>query len=289
MRGPLREPRMPRKPRHLLHADRLPVMGRGGSEMNPKHFSRGTASGLAARARLRTCAVVVALSSSIACGSSAGTSVADGSGGSTASGGAVDHASGGASAHGGALDHNAGGSAGTNVGAAGHDPGGGGASGGSVGTAGSGGTAGGGGTGGAGAGGASGGSAGGAPAPACPATPPTAASACASNGRACFYEDCAGTGRTAATCSNGSWAVQTGACAAVHCIGLPGSMSCASGQVCSVSESGTISGMCVQSTCGKGPITCACANASCASCSVAGNVQQGVTVTCNNCPQGGCA
>jgi hypothetical protein len=183
---------------------------------------------------------------------------------------------------------------GTNVGVAGHDQGVAGASGasgtgGAGGAGGSVGMAGGGGKGGAGAGGAAGGSGGSAQAPACPATPPTAASSCASNGQECFYEDCAGAGLTAATCGNGSWAVQTGACAAVNCFGLPSPMSCAAGQVCSVSESGSIGAMCVESTCGSGPVTCECAHTTCVSCLIQGSVLQGVTVTCNNCPQGGCA
>jgi hypothetical protein len=243
---------------------------------------RGAAHGLAARARLSTCAAVVTLSLNIACGSSADTSQNVGSGGSNANGGTADqYAGGSAGASGGAVDHQAAGSAG--VGVAGHNQAAGGASAGAPSAAGSGGK------GLAGAGSASGGSGGGTLATACPATPPSAASSCALTGQACLYEDCAGAGRTAATCNNGSWAVQTGVCGAVQCIGLPGSMSCASGQVCSVSESGTISGMCVQSTCGTGPVTCECAHASCVNCSIAGNVQQGVTVTCNNCPQGGCA
>ena len=181
---------------------------------------------------------------------------------------------------------------GTNVGAAGHDQGAAGhdqGAGGAGGVGGSVGAAGGGGKGSAGGSGAAGAGGGSAQAPACPATPPTAASSCAANGQACFYEDCAGAGLTAATCDRGSWAVQTGACAAGQCFGLPSAMSCAAGQVCSVSEGGSISAMCAQSTCGSGPITCECAHTTCANCLIQGSVLQGVTVTCNNCPQGGCA
>jgi hypothetical protein len=121
----------------------------------------------------------------------------------------------------------------------------------------------------------------------CPAALPSSGSACLIIGE-CFYEDCAGSGRSAATCSNGAWAVQTAACAATHCIGAGSSPSCAPGQICSISEGGTLVSMCNESTCGTGPVTCACAGALCTNCSITGSVTQGVTVTCNSCPQGGC-
>lgn len=128
---------------------------------------------------------------------------------------------------------------------------------------------------------------------ACPAKPPSFSDSCNAEGRVCSYEDCAGLGRTVAKCERlGSarltWGVQTVACGAVHCLGLPGQMSCAAGQICTVSEGGTISGTCTTSTCGSGPVTCACAHAACTDCAIAGSTEQGFTVTCNTCPQGGC-
>ena len=211
-------------------------------------------------------------------GANAGSAGANGGSGGHATGGGGGAAIGGAAGSSGKAGAAAGGSGGMSGGSGGHATGG--TGGGAAGRDGKGGSAG---------GGATGGTGGVAQAPTCPATAPVSAGSCAVNGQACFYEDCAGAGRTAATCNNGFWTVQEAACAAVQCIGLPSPTSCASGQSCSVTQSGTIGGMCTQPTCGKGPITCACAHASCENCSISGSVQQGITVTCNNCPQGGCA
>ena len=146
----------------------------------------------------------------------------------------------------------------------------------------------------AGAGGGSGapaaGAGGAAQSPVCPGTAPLAASACAAAGQRCFYEDCAGAGRSDASCDNGSWTVHTAACGAVHCTGFASGTSCATGQVCSIIEGGAISTMCAQSSCGSGPVTCACAHASCTNCAITGSPEQGFTVTCvANCPAATCA
>jgi len=201
------------------------------------------------------------------------------SGGSAGASGSGGLAGGGATS--GAAGRNGGGAAGANGGSAG-------TSGGSAGAQG------GGGKGGAGAGGATAGGGGVAQGLACPENPPGTAVSCNSDGQVCFYEDCAGAGRTVATCqrlggARLSWTLQTAACGAVQCVGLPSAMSCTSGQICSVSEGGTIGGMCAESSCGTGPVTCACAHASCTNCAISGGVGQGFTVTCSNCPQGGCA
>jgi hypothetical protein len=125
--------------------------------------------------------------------------------------------------------------------------------------------------------------------PSCPATAPGGASLCTSNAQVCFYEDCAGVGRTVATCSNGTWSVQTAACGAVKCTSYPMvNMSCSSGQVCSVSAGGALLASCVENRCGAGPVTCECA-ASCTTCSISGSLENGVTVTCNACPSNTCA
>ena len=272
---------------------------RDPSEMNPLRTRDRKPQWIPARARLRMLTGIAVLSLGTACGSSQGDpqrSAAAGTAGTTEgvglAGGGASNAAGG---HGGS------GSAGLSGGSAGVPDGGGGASGGNTdargGSAGAGGSAvgaAGGGKGGAGAGGTSGGTGGAAQAPACPTTAPVGASSCDWNGQLCFYEDCAGAGRTIATCqkldsAGFSWSLHNTACGTVHCSGLPGNMSCASGQVCSVSQSGTISGVCEQSACGAGPITCECAHASCTNCAILGSTEQGFTVTCNNCPQGGCA
>lgn len=222
--------------------------------MNRKHLMVGGTAWGTVRVWLRMLGAVASLSLSVACGSAQSDQQSSGAGSAGASG---------------------------SVGLAG-----GGSSGGAVEAAGSGGKG--------GAGGASGGSGGVAQTPACPAVPPPGATSCDSDGQVCFYEDCAGLGRTVATCQKlggprDSWSLQSAACGPVQCVGLPSAMSCASGQVCSVNESGTIAGMCAQSACGTGPLTCACAHASCTNCAISGSVEQGFTVTCNNCPQGGCA
>jgi len=272
-------------------------------EMNPFQTRDRRPEWIPACARSSRLTVIAVLSLSTACGSSPSDTNGSGSAGTAGTKEGVGLAGGGASDA--AGGHNGGGSAGASGGSAGVPSGSSGASGvnsdarggsagagGCVAAAGSGGR-GDAGAGGAGAGGASGGT-GGAQAPACPAAAPVGASSCDWDGQVCFYEDCAGAGRTVATCQKlgapgFSWSLHNTACGTVHCSGLPGTMTCASGQVCSVTQSGTISGMCAQSTCGAGPITCECAQASCTNCAIAGSTEQGFTVTCNNCPQGGCA
>jgi len=275
------------------------VDARDPSKMNPFQTRGRRPKWIPARARLRMLTVIAGLSLGTACGSSQGDAQRSGAAGTAGTAEGVSLAGGGASNA--AGGHSGGSSSGVGGGSAGVPSGGGGASGGNSdargGSAGAGGSAlgaaGGGGKGGAGAGGPSGGTGGAIQAPACPTTAPVGASSCDWNGQVCFYEDCAGAGRTVATClklgaTGFSWSLQNTACGAVHCSGLPGPMSCASGQVCSVSQSGTISGTCEQSTCGAGPITCECAHATCTNCAILGSAAQGFTVTCNNCPQGGC-
>jgi hypothetical protein len=246
------------------------------------------------RARPRALIVVGVLLLGVACGSSqgsagpAGGSAANAAGNGAATGGEAGsdiagHSGGPGAGTGGANS----GSAGANGGNGGASAGNGGAS---VGAAGSGGRvdAGAGGT----SGGATAGGGDGVQLLTCPANPPRPSESC-TGGRVCMYEDCAGAGRTLATCGNfGSarttWGVQTAPCGAVHCAGLPNQMSCTSGQICAVSEGGTIAGTCASSACGSGPVTCACAHAACTDCLISGSAEQGFTVTCNSCPQGGC-
>src|SRR6478736_4933837 len=135
-----------------------------------------------------------------------------------------------------------------------------------------------------GSGGASGGSGGTPAANGCPAAPPLSGSPCAYPGP-CFYQDCAGAGRTSATCGNGVWIIESAPCSAVECGSAP--IHCSSEQFCSIAEGGTLSAMCSQSSCGTGLVTCACAHA-CTDCTIAGNVQYGLSVICSTCPHGGC-
>ena len=124
--------------------------------------------------------------------------------------------------------------------------------------------------------------------PACPQTAPANGSSCGSTSMSCFYDNCPSTGRTQATCTGGTWSVQTAACGAVSCLGSPAVTTCTSGQLCLITESGTIGVQCVSNTCGQGPISPACASGL-AGCVVNATLNGGVTITCNQCPQGGCA
>ena len=102
----------------------------------------------------------------------------------------------------------------------------------------------------------------------CPATPPLSGSTC--TGTDCYYEDCAGRGRTIALCHpEGTFDVQTTACSEPACIGTV-RMTCVVGDICKNAS-------CAPNPCGKGPVTCACACGG--ACTIAGGTG-GVTVTC---------
>jgi len=124
--------------------------------------------------------------------------------------------------------------------------------------------------------------------PACPQTVPANGSSCGSTSMSCFYDNCPSTGRSLATCTGGTWSVQTAACGAVSCVGSPAVTTCPSGQICLIVESGTIGVQCVNNTCGQGPLSPACASGL-AGCVVNATLNGGATITCNQCPQGGCA
>src|SRR5882724_11672672 len=209
---------MPQNPRPFRGATLISIALRGAQR------GSGTRRALVSTMKLRSapghsiCAwshtlpAILALSLSVACGSSQADPLSAGGGAAGAAGAAGNVSSGGSGAHGGMADQG-GGSGGANAGSGGHPSGG---TGGSA-VVGAGGAMGG--------AGATGGTGGGAQTPSCPATRPVAASSCAANGQACRYEDCAGVGRTAAACDSGAWVVQSAACAAVQCIGLPSPMS----------------------------------------------------------------
>ena len=161
---------------------------------------------------------------------------------------------------------------------------GGGAGGGAAGDAGRGGSgsAGRGGSGGAGRGGSGG--AGGTVAAACPGAPPQAGGPC--NGQGCFYEDCAGVGRTAATCTNGVWVVDQAPCATATCPGIGGSVTCPAGQICEQRAGGAVQPVeCVANGCGTGPLSCDCLQPCQGTCTVTGSVTTGFYAFCNTCPQ----
>jgi hypothetical protein len=139
-----------------------------------------------------------------------------------------------------------------------------------------------GGSGGAGRGGSGGG--GGTAMPACPSAPPQAGGPCA--GQSCFYEDCAGVGRTAAHCTNAVWVVELAPCAAPTCPGIGGSLTCSAGQICSQRAGGAVEpAECVPNGCGTGPLACDCLRPCQGTCTVTGSAATGFLAFCNTCPQ----
>jgi hypothetical protein len=208
-----------------------------------------------------------------------------GRGGSSGASGGNGGTNGGRGGSGGAM----GGNGGANGGRGGSGGAVGGSGGANGGRGGSGGASGGGGRGGAGAagrGGGAGGGGGSTPAR-CPVSPPAAGGPC--DGQGCFYEDCPGTGRTAASCTNGVWVVDRRPCGTVTCRSMAGELlTCAIGQVCFQTAGGAISPvMCIQNGCGTGAISCDCLQCA-GTCSVSGSADSGYYVFCNTCPQGGC-
>src|SRR6185436_16575372 len=133
------------------------------------------------------------------------------------------------------------------------------------------------GTGGAGGTAGSGSGGGGGAPTGCPPAAPTAGAPCTGSS-SCFYEDCAGSGRVSAACSQGTWAVQTAACAPVTCRGEP----CDAGQICWITMGGTINARCVPNRCETGPVSCGCL--SCPSmCTLDATLANGVEINCNIC------
>lgn len=115
--------------------------------------------------------------------------------------------------------------------------------------------------------------------PACPQSSPADGSPCGPVPvtQTCYYEDCAGKGRTIATCTPGesNWKVTTTPCTTVACEADPASAQgiiCAEGKVCIIAarDSSGIPALpalaCVDHTCGTGPITPECISSSYGTC-----------------------
>jgi hypothetical protein len=139
---------------------------------------------------------------------------------------------------------------------------------------------------GGGAGGGSGGASGGSGATggaSCPAAPPPAGASC-SGASSCFYEDCAGGGRTVTRCANGAWTVETGPCTEVFCQ----SQNCPAGQLCLMRAGGALLVECVDNACGGAAISCGCLQSCAGACAVGGSLQAGVTIQCNTCASNQC-
>lgn len=136
------------------------------------------------------------------------------------------------------------------------------------------------------------------PSPTCPSVAPSDGTSCGPVDYKCFYESCATTGRTLATCSGGAWKIETAACSTITCAGggiTPTSLTCDAGKVCVVvtSTGGAymVTPMCVSHTCGTGPVTPQCIPTT-GSCSLTTGLG-GVFVQCSysscSAGQGGCA
>jgi hypothetical protein len=117
----------------------------------------------------------------------------------------------------------------------------------------------------------------------CPVTAPTQGTDCDANSMECFYDDCPAVGRTQAICISGTWNVETATCGIVLCDGS--FTDCELGDICSTVASGALLRECIPNPCGSGPVTSECARAGC---NIITSLTEGVSVFCNNCPQGGC-
>jgi hypothetical protein len=115
----------------------------------------------------------------------------------------------------------------------------------------------------------------------CPKTVPADHSNCASN-ESCYYQDCAGSGRTQARCSSGIWFLTTVACGPMTCTGsnVSTSITCAAGEIC-LDQYGD-DPACVEPTCGTGPIVSDCVPGAVGTCNVSASTSasNGVTLFC---------
>jgi hypothetical protein len=121
----------------------------------------------------------------------------------------------------------------------------------------------------------------------CPSTPPPDGSTCTGQ-TVCSYESCPGTGHTQASCRSGKWAVSTGACGEVACLGVSTGTTCASGQVCLVKAGGALLVSCIDNPCAPGLVSADCSTVT-AGCTPIFSTTGGLTYYCNTCPTGTCA
>jgi hypothetical protein len=97
----------------------------------------------------------------------------------------------------------------------------------------------------------------------CPPTAPSDGAGCGSTALSCAYQDCAGAGRTQATCQGGTWSVQTTAC--LRCSGsgtYTGYLYCSPDQICVHTTGGggayTVTPSCMTNTCAPAPLADDC-------------------------------
>lgn len=120
----------------------------------------------------------------------------------------------------------------------------------------------------------------------CPKSAPQDGTTCSTAQGTCYYEDCAGAGRTLAKCAAGSWQVTSAACGPYLCeapITDAGALTCAAGKVCVVTTDSSFrtTTACVDQTCGTGPMSTTCIQGLIASGCAVKYKTSGVVVTCS--------
>jgi hypothetical protein len=119
----------------------------------------------------------------------------------------------------------------------------------------------------------------------CPTSAPIDGNPCSKASGTCYYEDCAGAGRMLATCSAGTWKVQSAHCGSFDCQ-APGKdggvLTCTPGQICVVmtSTSFNVTPSCESHTCGTGPMSTNCIHGTAGSCNPKYKVD-GTVVSCS--------
>lgn len=108
----------------------------------------------------------------------------------------------------------------------------------------------------------------------CPTVAPVDRAMCTGS-VTCTYQDCAGAGRTLATCQGGIWNVETAACDTTRCTGAgttATTLNCQSDEVCVLTTAGggaySVRPGCVKNTCSPAAVTVACLPPLSGSCSV---------------------
>jgi hypothetical protein len=115
----------------------------------------------------------------------------------------------------------------------------------------------------------------------CPSSPPAMDADCSGPLEGCFYEDCAGEGRTLAFCLSGSWEVRRAACEV-------SSDGCQPGEYLYTYEGGALFSECRPNPCAPGLITEECLGAE--GCTLGFLVEEGANVRCidQGCLELGC-
>jgi hypothetical protein len=122
----------------------------------------------------------------------------------------------------------------------------------------------------------------------CPGEPPVANSPCPGEAASasCFYQECAGTGRTHATCSDGAWSVVSSPCSAFACSNGSGSVECGLDQFCIDPIAGDPQPpYCADNECGDGVVGADCA---CGTPSESASAEGGIILNCSTCGQPVC-